>query len=249
MRKLLFALLGLTAAAVAGYKLVLQPWWQSWGADADESARQLPGDDLLPDAATSDTRGITLDAPPEAVWPWLVQMGYGRAGWYSYDMMDMSGSSATEIRPEWQELHVGDLMPVAPGAGFEVKVLEPNHALVVYADNEMMKRQADEARESGTDGETPANLKATGMFMENAQPTEFAASWAFVLEPMDGGRTRLVERLRAKFGEGDKPWTKVSLPAMGFGVFVMMRRQMLGIRDRVEGSPPPPAPDTAEAPA
>jgi hypothetical protein len=71
--------------------------------------------------------------------------------------------------------------------------------------------------------------------MENAQPQEFAASWAFVLEPIEGGGTRLIERVRTRFGETDKPWTRFTLPVMGFGVFVMVRRQLLGIRARVEG--------------
>ncbi|HEX6139707.1 MAG TPA: hypothetical protein VF013_04485 [Candidatus Limnocylindria bacterium] len=254
MRKLLFALLGTAAAGVAGYKLVIEPWWSRWGVDPDEAARRLPGDDLVPDAQGGDTRGITIAAPPEAVWPWLLQMGYGRGGWYSYDAMDMSGSSATEIRPELQSLAVGELMPVAPRTGFEVKVLEPDRALVLYADTEMMQRQAEAARAGGEADATPANLQATGALMANAQPADFAASWAFVLEPMEGGRTRLIERLRTRFGEGDKPWMKMTLPMMGFGVFVMVRRQLLGIRQRAESSvgrpaisEPEPQPEPAPA--
>jgi len=70
--------------------------------------------------------------------------------------------------------------------------------------------------------------------MNAAQPPEFAASWAFVLEPIGEERTRLIERFRIGFGEA-KPWNRYSLPLMGFGLFVMMRKQMLGIRERAEG--------------
>ena len=66
------------------------------------------------------------------------------------------------------------------------------------------------------------------------QPAEFAASWAFVLEPIGGGRTRLIERFRVKFGTSDKPWTAATLPVVGFGVFLMTRQQMLGLRERAE---------------
>ena len=70
--------------------------------------------------------------------------------------------------------------------------------------------------------------------MGAAQPSEFHASWAFVLEPVGDEQTRLIERLRIHFTGGDRPWTKVTLPWMGFGVFLMVRRQLIGIRDRVE---------------
>ena len=82
------------------------------------------------------------------------------------------------------------------------------------------------------------DLQAAGAFMTNAQPADFNASWAIVLRPQPDGRTRLVERVRVRFGDPEpgKPWTRYTLPLMGFGVFVMVRRQLLGIRDRVEGT-------------
>ena len=72
--------------------------------------------------------------------------------------------------------------------------------------------------------------------MAAAQPTDFAASWAFVLEDLGDGRCRLIERVRTRFGGKRQPFTPVLLPALGFGVFLMVRRQMLGIRERVERS-------------
>ena len=75
--------------------------------------------------------------------------------------------------------------------------------------------------------------------MENTQPVEFSASWAFVLDEQPDGRTRLIERFRVRFGETDKPWTRYTLPFMGFGVFVMMRKQLLGIKHRAEAEAGP----------
>jgi hypothetical protein len=70
--------------------------------------------------------------------------------------------------------------------------------------------------------------------MSVAQPTDFVATWAFVVEPLDGGRSRLIERFRIRFTGRDKPWTRATLPMMGFGVFAMARRQLLGIKARAE---------------
>src|SRR3990172_10244978 len=93
---------------------------------------------LAPDPPAGAPRGRTIDAPPEAVWPWLVQMGYGRGGWYSYDAVDMKGASSATILPEHQSLAVGDLVPTDPGGGFVVKVVESEHALVLYVDPEVL---------------------------------------------------------------------------------------------------------------
>jgi hypothetical protein len=233
LRRLILTLAALAGAGYAGYRFVVAPWWRSWGVVPEEAARPLPGDELIDTIGASETRGVTISATPAEIWPWLLQMGYGRAGWYSYDMVDMAGSSSDAILPELQELKVGDVVPTHPGGGFLVRILEPERALVLYSDSELIETQAAAAREAGTDGAS-ANVKATGALLENAQPTEFKASWAFVLEPMPGGQTRLVERFRVFFGDSDKPWTRYTLPMMGFGVFVMVRRQLLGIKERVE---------------
>ena len=144
----------------------------------------------------SDTRGMTIDAPPAAVWPWLVQLGFGRGGWYSYDRMDMKGSSADAILPEHQTLAVGDIVPTDPNGGFEVKVLEPERALVLFVDNEIVARRPDQKR---IDAAATPGLAASGRFMQASMPPQFAVSWAMVLQPLDGGRTRLIERVRASF--------------------------------------------------
>ena len=221
----------IAAASWYGY-FELRRWWATWGVAPDEQTKPLPGDELVPDGTSLLTRGITIDAPPEAVWPWLVQMGYGRAGWYSYDRLDMKGRSTDAIVPELQTLKVGDLLPTHDDGGIEVKELEPNHALVVYLDTALVESWEKKPAESISAAQTPG-LAASGGFLGAASPQEFKVSWAFVLEPAGPGRTRLIERTRGWFGPGN-PGSKALMPLLGFGVFVMERRQMIGIRDRVE---------------
>jgi len=117
-----------TIAVLVAYRLWIQPWQHRWGATDEEVGRPMPGDDLIPDAATT-TRAITIAAPPEQVWPWLVQLGYGRAGWYSYDWIDNDGQpSADRIIPELQQLQVGDQILMLPGMGPRVREVEPNRS-------------------------------------------------------------------------------------------------------------------------
>ena len=227
----------LAAAAAAGgilaYQQIVRPWWRTWGVDERDVTRALPGDDLVPSAPTMDTRSIEIAAPPTDVWPWLVQMGYGRAGWYSYDSIDMAGASSRHVLPEWQSLEVGDVLPTHPGGGFEVRAIKPERALVLFYDTEIVARQA-EPRDGAPEARAARNVQATGTVLAVAQPADFAASWAFILEPLPHARTRLIERFRVRFGETDKPWTMLTMPVVGFGVFLMTQRQMVGIRDRAE---------------
>jgi hypothetical protein len=103
------------AAALVAYRLLLQHWQHRWGAT-----------DLILDAA-STTRPITVAAPPEQVWPWLVQLGHGRAGWYSYDWIDNDGQpSADRILPELQQLQVGDQVLMVPEMGPRIREIQPN---------------------------------------------------------------------------------------------------------------------------
>jgi hypothetical protein len=255
LRKLLLVGIGVTAAAAASGAMTARRLWRRWGIDAAEAGAPMPGDDLVADAEAVDTRGIDIAAPPAEVWPWLVQMGYARAGWYSYDQLDMNHPSADRILPEFQALEVGDRLPTDPGGGFEVRVLDPGHALVAYIDRALVEQQRRPAAVAEP-GDAPAgageqaadlaaasaNVRATGAALERAMSGDFAASWAFVLEPRDGG-TRLIERFRARMEPPTAPSGRTQeIPAFarqmfGFGVFVMVRRQMLGIRDRVEGRP------------
>lgn len=90
-------------------------WHLCWGATTTEVAAGLPGDELLPQAQYRSTRAITIDAPPQAVWPWLVQVGCLRSGWYSNDLLDnLAYPSATRLLPGLQHLEIGNWVPMSP---------------------------------------------------------------------------------------------------------------------------------------
>jgi hypothetical protein len=122
----------LVAVAVIGtYLQVLGPWQRRWGATDGEVRRAMPGDGLLRPEAPSTTRAITIDAPPEEVFPWLLQIGYGRGGWYSYDRIDNDGKPSVErIDPALQRLSVGERIQMLPGMGPVVHEIVPDHHIV-----------------------------------------------------------------------------------------------------------------------
>jgi hypothetical protein len=93
---------------------VCRPWHLAWGAVRDEVRGRMPGDERVPDASFNATRAITIAAPPEKVWPWIVQMGYRRAGFYTYDLLDNAGyASADRVLEKFQRPKAGDWMPMA----------------------------------------------------------------------------------------------------------------------------------------
>jgi hypothetical protein len=121
----------IAAGAIGTYLLMVGPWQRRWGATEDEVRRGMPGDTLLRQNAPSTTRAITTDASPEAVFPWLLQIGYGRGGWYSYDWIDNDGkTSVGRIDPALQRLTVGDRFEMLPGIGPIVSEIVPNHHIV-----------------------------------------------------------------------------------------------------------------------
>lgn len=179
--------------------------WRPVRADRSEQARPLPGDDLIPAARGSLTHAITIARAPDAVWPWLVQMGaYPRAGWYSYDVLDNGRhASATRLIPELQWISVGTILPALPGMtdGFTVLALEPARSLVL------------------------------GWIGPDGAP---AATWAFFLEDR-GDSTRLISRARGGPGysfHGLPPALSGALIRLVH--FVMQRKQLLEIARRVE---------------
>ena len=122
--------------APLAYPLFLRRRCLTWGARAEEAAMKLPGDELLPDAGLVTSRAITIDAPPDAIWPWLVQMGSGRGGAYTYDwienLLGLNMHSADEILPEFQDLKAGDQLPMGPGRPvMRVEVLDPERTLAI----------------------------------------------------------------------------------------------------------------------
>lgn len=167
------AVLGLTGLV---FWFVIRPWYAHWGATDDEVRRALPGDELIaaPHPLSLRTKAVTIDAPADQVWPWLVQMGQGRGGLYSYEgvenLLGMEMHNAERIVPEWQTLHVGDLVRMGPDGKapppFVVARIVPGRALILG--------HHDEAG------------------------TGWHDTYAFVLEPIDGQTTRLIHRNRAQ---------------------------------------------------
>jgi hypothetical protein len=120
----------------AAYSVFFRRGCLTWGARDDEVAAKLPGDELLPDAGLVTTRAVTVDAPPDAIWPWLVQMGSGRGGAYTYDWIEnlfgLDMHSADEILPEFQDVKVGDEFPMGPDRPvMRAEVVEPGRALAL----------------------------------------------------------------------------------------------------------------------
>ena len=118
------------------YWLPLRRWMSRWGTTSPDLSRVMAGDTLLPDSTFSYTMSVIVDASPEQIWPWLVQIGYQRGGLYSYDWLDrlfgyLDRPSATRILPEFQHLAVGDQIPLGRGPGWPVAVVEPDRALVL----------------------------------------------------------------------------------------------------------------------
>jgi hypothetical protein len=125
---------GLGEVAIAAPLFLFAPLFRHrhlrWGASEAEVAGAMPGDELVPEPSFNATRAITIDGPPEAVWPWLAQLGYGRAGWYSYDLFDNAARpSAERLLPEHQEPRVGDWVPMSSKinetTAFKIRAVEP----------------------------------------------------------------------------------------------------------------------------
>lgn len=211
------ALLGTTAVAVGAtvaYRQVLRPWQERWGASEDEVRRVLPGDDLVAEPASQVTRAITIDAEPGDVWPWIVQLGADRGGFYSYDWLEnlfgLQVHSADRIVDDWQDLAVADVIAAtrSGAGGWYVAVLRPPEVMVLQL----------------------ADLKA-GRAVRREDPAGWEFAWTFSLEPADGARTRLVVRERVAFRTTA---VRVAMAPFGLVSFVMTRKMLLGIRNRVE---------------
>src|SRR5687767_14914519 len=115
MLPILFVLLPLALL----YWFALRRQFARWGTSPDEIRRTMPGERVIASPTHTATQAITVNAPPESIWPWLVQMGYKRGGLYSYDWLDrlfgfLDGPSATRILPEFQQLEVGDKIYLGP---------------------------------------------------------------------------------------------------------------------------------------
>jgi hypothetical protein len=162
------ALIVTGAGLAAFYWLTVRPWFRTWGSVEAERLRPMAGDGVVTGATYEATLAVTVDAAPEQIWPWLVQMGYRRGGLYSYDWLDrlfgyLDKPSADRILPEFQRLAAGDVIPIGRGGGFPVTTVVPYRALVLSGE-------------------------ANGV----------AWLWEFGLFPIDSRRTRLVSRNRVR---------------------------------------------------
>ena len=196
----LLVVLGSVGLVMAAYWRWARPYQLRWGATDQEVSQHLIGDELAPSPKLKATHAVTINAPAADIWPWLVQMGQARGGFYSYtsleNLVGCRMHNADEIVPEWQELNVGDkvwLHPKAPPV--QVAAIEPGRAIV---------------------------LKGWG---------------AFVLQPLDEKRTRLIIRSQGDYNPDLKNpilnfllWRVVFEPIH----FIMERKMLLGIKARAE---------------
>jgi hypothetical protein len=107
------------------YFLWLRPWQLRLGATAEELTRPMPGDADVPAPSFDATRGVTILAPPQAIYPWVIQIGMTRAGWYSYDLLDNLGRpSSRQLLPEHQQIYPGQLIPMSPDGKYGIYVKE-----------------------------------------------------------------------------------------------------------------------------
>ncbi len=211
----------ITAALIVAFGLVayvvgVRARLVRWGATDDEVKRPYPGADIIPDGKRGTTMAVTIDAPPSAVWPWLVQMGVDRAVWYTWDYWRPLGRrSADQIHPEWQDISVGHHMPSVPDGSvwWEVAALEPERFLGLRMSVDVRGR--------------PFDPKQT-------RPRCYSDSlWAFLLEPLSGERTRLVVSgywaFRPKWLQGI-----VNFFLIEPSTWMMQTRQFAGLKRRAE---------------
>jgi len=129
MQPFTFVIASIFFVLVLFYLTLFRPWQLRWGATDDEIKRSMLGDDIVGKPSFNATRAVTINAPAENIYPWIVQMGVKRAGWYSYDLLDNLGrKSAESILAEHQDIQVGDLIPLSPDGkqGMRVKDFRKN---------------------------------------------------------------------------------------------------------------------------
>ena len=209
------ALAATAAVAAAGVEVATYPRWRHWcvhwGATTDEASRPLPGDDLLTNPQVVTTRAIGIFAPASLTWPWLVQMGPGRGGAYTYDwienLLGLGMHSADRILPQYQDLKVGDEQRLGTrGPVLRVALLEPEQALVLRSDDGnwvwafVLDPAGDHTRLISRNriavSRSPLGRAATTYLMEPA---------SLIMErKMLSGITERAERLAAAAGQPDK---------------------------------------------
>jgi len=201
------------------YALVVRPRLLRWGASDDELESPFPGADLVPGGVRTATMAVTIDAPPSRVWPWLVQMGTDRGGWYSWDLLDNFGCrSADRIHSEWQEVDLGDRFTGKPDGSesWQVAALEPERFLALRMSLDLRGRQFDPA---------------------GRRPRRYTDStWGFLLTELPGRRTRL---LVSGYWALRPRWLQhvVSVAVLEPAHWVMQTRQFANLKRRAEATP------------
>ena len=196
------------------------------GATEDQVRRSLPGDDLIPSPKSGYTQAITIRAPKSEVWPWLVQIGYRRAGWYSHDFLhrlvgiagcvDDERSSAKRIVPELQDLKVGDVIEIAPGMGYTVAGLEPEQALILQS-----ILDTDKWESVSSDDPLPEEYLRSG--------------WVWFLEEIDENTTRLIVRVQSDHDPGLLSTLSTAISNI-LGRMVMLPKTLRVLKQRAEMS-------------
>ncbi|MFI5960064.1 hypothetical protein [Cryptosporangium sp. NPDC051539] len=210
--------LALSAAVAAGY-VAGRRRMVRWGATADEVSGLFPGAEVILGATRSATMAVTLEALPAQIWPWLVQMGADRGGWYSWDRLDNFGRRSTDqIHPEWQEIQVGDRLWAKPDGSqwWTVAVVDPERFLGLRMSLDLAGRPFDPT------GERPAAFTDS--------------TWGFRLTELPGERTRLVV---SGYWEFRPAWLRpfLSLLVLEPAHWIMQTRQFHNLRRRVEQPP------------
>jgi len=214
---------GIVGAASMALLLVFSPFLRSkmqrWGATDEEASALLPADGMITHPAMESTRAITIEAPPRRVWAWLVQIGQGRAGFYSYDALEnllgMDIHSSDRIVPEFQRLRVGDTVPLWSGVGVSATAVVPPWVLVL----------SGAVHDAGTNGPSRRH--------ESAAQT--GGTWVFLLEPLQGLNTRLIVRTRVA-GFAPRWLCRLLLRLLEPVYFVMEHKMLLGLKHRAEQS-------------
>jgi hypothetical protein len=215
--------LGLLAAASGAY--LLRRLGLRWGATDAEVHRSLPGDDVVPHPMLETTHAMTIRAPRATIWPWLIQMGYRRAGWYTdgwylwvdrYLWRNKRPASADHILPQFQHLAVGDTVPDGPPgtAFFTVVALEPQRVLVLYS--------------------TTHGIAMVPRSLRNNPKLGFYGdfSWSFILDEVDERTTRLIVRMRAN--AGPRLFRLITFPLLLPADFLVARLMLRTIKQRAE---------------
>lgn len=207
-------------AGAAAYLLLLRPRLLRAGATADEVRAPYPGRGLIPDSTRSATMAVTIDAPRSRVWPWLVQMGTDRAGWYSWDRLDNFGrSSSRTIHPEWQDIAVGAHLAGTPDGSqwWQVAALEPDRFLGLRMSLDLRGRPFDPA---------------------GRRPRYFTVSlWGFELKDAPGGGTRVIV---SGYWSFRPKWLQplLSVLVLEPSHYVMQARQFTNLKRRAESENP-----------